>query len=109
MGLRIDRFDDVIRLRMDSPGSRAVNLDVSAYVVHGVLIDTGFHRVRRPLMEAVRSLGVEGAIVTHWHEAHAGNAAMLAAEGVPLSMRKETEAILRAPPDIQLYRRVVWG
>lgn len=107
--LRVERFGDVTRLRMSSPGSRAVALDVSAYVLGGVMIDTGFHRARRELLAAVRSLGVHGAIVTHWHEDHAGNVGLLAANGIPVVLRAETERTLRARPPIQLYRHVVWG
>src|SRR5689334_5965665 len=106
MGLIVERYDDVTRLRMSSPGSRAVGLDVSAYVFDGVMIDSGFHRVRDELREAVLSLGVRGAIITHWHEDHAGNVPMLAELRLPINMRADTDAILRARPNIQLYRRV---
>jgi glyoxylase-like metal-dependent hydrolase (beta-lactamase superfamily II) len=105
----MEQFGDVCRLRMTSVGSRLAGLDVSAYVVRRVMIDTGFHRSREELYAAATSLGVEGAIVTHWHEDHAGNVAMLARRGLPLSLRGDTEATLRARPRIQLYRRVVWG
>jgi glyoxylase-like metal-dependent hydrolase (beta-lactamase superfamily II) len=109
MALRLERYDDVVRLRLSSPGSRAVGLDVSAYVIRGIMVDAGFHRVRAAVSDAVRSLGVRGVIVTHWHEDHAGNVAMLADRGIPIVMRADTESTLRERPDIQLYRRVVWG
>jgi glyoxylase-like metal-dependent hydrolase (beta-lactamase superfamily II) len=73
------------------------------------MIDTGFHRARHVVLDAVRSLGVRGVIVTHWHEDHAGNVAMLADRGMPILMRPDTEATLRERPGIQLYRRVFWG
>jgi glyoxylase-like metal-dependent hydrolase (beta-lactamase superfamily II) len=104
-----ERFGDVVRVRLESLASRAVGLDVSTYIVRGVMIDTGFHRARASLLDAIGSLGVRAAIVTHWHEDHAGNVAMLASRGLPISMRAETETVLRERPDIQLYRRVVWG
>src|SRR5215212_2837996 len=107
--LRVEQFGDVRRLRMTSVGSRLAGLDVSAYVVRRAMIDTGFHRVREHLTAAATSLGVEGAVVTHWHEDHAGNVATLARRGMPLSLRPDTEATLRARPGLQLYRRVVWG
>jgi glyoxylase-like metal-dependent hydrolase (beta-lactamase superfamily II) len=94
---------------MHSIGSRAVGLDVSAYVIRGVMIDTGFHRARRELLRAVDELRVRGVVVTHWHEDHAGNAALLASRGMPLLMRRDTESTLRSLPFIRLYRRIVWG
>jgi glyoxylase-like metal-dependent hydrolase (beta-lactamase superfamily II) len=109
MGLVIERYGEVTRLRMTSVGSRAVGMDVSAYVFRGAMIDTGFYRARHELLNALQSLDVRGAILTHWHEDHAGNAAVLAGEGLPLSMRADTQAMLRSGPNIELYRRVVWG
>jgi glyoxylase-like metal-dependent hydrolase (beta-lactamase superfamily II) len=109
VSLVVEQYGAVRRLRMASLGSRAVGMDVSAYVLGDIMIDCGFHRARRELVEAMSSLGVRGAIVTHWHEDHAGNVAFLAAHGVPLMLRTDTGMILRQRPHIQLYRRVVWG
>lgn len=109
MPLIVERYGDVQRLRMSSLASRAAGLDVSAYVVRGVMIDTGFHHRRREMAGAVRSIGVVGAIVTHWHEDHAGNASLLARLGVPLSLRPDTAHTLRERPFTPLYRRAVWG
>ena len=107
--VRIERFDDVVRLRLQSVAGRAIGLDVSAYVIRGIMIDTGFHRAQRRVIEFVQSLGVRGGIVTHWHEDHAGNVAALAERGVPMLMRSDTEAVLRQRPPIQLYRHAFWG
>jgi glyoxylase-like metal-dependent hydrolase (beta-lactamase superfamily II) len=109
MTLGVERFGDVIRLRMTSAGSRMARMNVSAYVVRGVMIDTGFHRARRALLEAVRALGVRGAILTHWHEDHAGNVQALGEAGVAILAREDTLATLRARPWIRLYRRLIWG
>ena len=107
--LRVERYGEVTRLRMVSVAGRAIGIDVSAYVVRGVMIDTGFVRARDLLLQAVQALDVHAAIVTHWHEDHAGNVAALAARGTALLLRADTEAILRSFPRIELYRRVVWG
>jgi ribonuclease/clavin/mitogillin len=105
----VERFDDVLRLRLQSMAGRTIRLDVSAYVMRGIMIDTGFHHARRHVIDAVESLSVQGVIVTHWHEDHAGNVAVLAERGVAAILRPDTEAILRQRPPIQLYRRVFWG
>ena len=109
MTTRVEQFGDVRRLRMSSVGGRLVGIDVSAYVVRGVMIDTGFHRVRDEVTSAIASLDVEGVIVTHWHEDHAGNVAALARLGMPICLAPGTESTLRAQPEIQLYRRSIWG
>ena len=94
---------------MSSVASRALGLDVSAYVIRGAMIDTGFPAARRALLEGARAVGVRGAMVTHWHEDHAGNVEPLASLGVPIWMHADTEQRLRAPASLRLYRRLAWG
>ncbi len=109
MSLRIERHGDVIRIAMMSVGGRAIGLGVSAYVVNGVLIDSGFPRAERELLDAAREFGVHGVIITHWHEDHAGNIDAFAAAGVPVLVRDDTARIVERAAPIQLYRRAVWG
>jgi len=98
----------VVRLRLSSWRGRALGYDVSAYLLHGVLVDTGFPGVRAELLDVVRTLAPRGAVVTHWHEDHAGNVSGLAALRLPLRMHQRCEATLRARPPIRHYRRIVW-
>ncbi|MEP6619524.1 MAG: MBL fold metallo-hydrolase [bacterium] len=107
MSIGVER--DVLQLRASSWRGRAVGYDVSMFVLRGVLIDSAFPRVNREVMGAVGEIAPRGAIITHWHEDHAGNAAQLASEGVPLRMHAGCEATLRARPPIRAYRRIVWG
>ena len=99
----------VIRLRMSSWRGRAVGYEVNAYLLGGVLVDSGFPGVQRALLDAVRTLSPRGAVITHQHEDHAGNAPALARLGVPVLMHPGCEAVLRARPHIRAYRRLVWG
>lgn len=110
MSLRVELIEPgVTRLHMRSWQGRLAGYEVSAYVMGGVLVDTGAPRGWRDLQPAMRRLGVRGAIITHLHEDHAGNAAELAGMGVPLLMHPSAEAALRHPERIGLYRRIVWG
>ncbi|MEO6525489.1 MAG: MBL fold metallo-hydrolase [Gemmatimonadaceae bacterium] len=99
----------VERLQLGSWRGRAVGYDVSAYVIDGVLVDSGFPRAAPAVRKAVAGFAPRGVVITHWHEDHAGNAPLLAAMGLRISMHPECEAILRERPRIRLYRRVVWG
>lgn len=107
--ITIERFDDVTRIRMSSVGSRLARLDVSAYVVRGVVVDSGFPHMREELGAALAGERLEGAIITHWHEDHAGNVALLAERGIPLQLALDTLERLRARPPIRAYRRLAWG
>lgn len=110
MSLHVELIEPgVTRLHMGSWQGRLAGYEVSAYVLGGVLVDAGAPRGWPGLQPAVCELGVRGAIITHLHEDHAGNAAELAAMGVPLLLHPAAEAALRRPERIGLYRRIVWG
>ena len=107
--IEIQRFGDVERIRLASWGSRIAGMDVSAYLVDGVLVDSGFPRARQALGRFLDERTVVGAMLTHYHEDHAGNAELLASRGIPLLMHAITHQRLSAPTAIRAYRRIVWG
>jgi ribonuclease/clavin/mitogillin len=110
MTVRIETVEpDVLRVHCRTLRGTAVGYDVSAYLMRGVLVDTGFARVRDEVMGAVRELSPRGAVVTHWHEDHAGNAPAFVAAGIPVCLHPRCEAILRERPHIALYRSLIWG
>ena len=107
--LREERHDDVIRLEFATRWSRAMGLTVSTYAVRGALVDTAFHDVRAELGAWIDARRPDGAIITHYHEDHAGNVELLAARGIPMWISPATLAKVRAPEPILWYRRVCWG
>ena len=110
MTLQVERVSpDVLRLRMRSWAGALAGYEVSAYLTRGVLIDTGIAHAGHALLATVAALAPRGVIVTHWHEDHSGNAAALAARGVPMLMHEECERALRVRPAIAAYRLAVWG
>jgi len=106
--IELTRFDDVLRIRMWTRRSALVGYDVSAYLVRGILVDTGLRHVREELERALSELRPRGVIVTHWHEDHAGNAPTLAAD-YPMWMSEYTERKLRERQQVKLYRHFTWG
>jgi ribonuclease/clavin/mitogillin len=109
--LRIEQYGDVTRVHMTTWRGRLVGYDVSAYLTRDVLVDTGFAHVSGDFSRFLDVTKVRGVIVTHWHEDHAGNAALTAARGVPLAIAPETLAQLAgsAAASVRFYRRFVWG
>jgi len=107
--IEVLRHDDVQRIRMWTRRSTMVGYDVSAYLVDGILIDTGFSNVCGELERVLRELRPRGVIVTHWHEDHAGNAPMLAASRMPMWTGEYTEDKLRERPHLKPYRHWTWG
>ena len=99
----VTQHDDITRLRMWTRRSAAVGYDVSAYLVRGVLVDSGFRHVASDLERALADRRPRGVIVTHWHEDHAGNAPQLATT-LPMWMAQYTERKLREHQQVKLYR-----
>lgn len=107
--IEVGESHGVTRIHMWSRRSRLVGYTVSAFLLDGVLIDTGFPAARLDLARVLDELHPRGAIVTHHHEDHAGNLALLDARGIPVAVPAETRAIVRAGDDAGLYRRFAWG
>lgn len=99
----------VTELRMSTWRSRVTGYAVSAYMVDGILVDTGFPRVGDELAAVLERQPVRGVFVTHGHEDHAGNAARLARAGLPLSISDATREELDHTAAMQFYRRFNWG
>jgi glyoxylase-like metal-dependent hydrolase (beta-lactamase superfamily II) len=83
---------------------------VNAYLVDGLLIDTGCPATAAELVAWCRERDVRQAINTHHHEDHAGgNYALQKALGLPIAAPPEAVPLLADPCRLQPYRRIVWG
>lgn len=83
--------------------------EVNAYLVRGVLVDTGFPAMGHDLSAWLTGARPDGVLVTHHHEDHAGNVGRLAALGVPVGLSPLTLARIVHPEPIGWYRRLCWG
>jgi glyoxylase-like metal-dependent hydrolase (beta-lactamase superfamily II) len=100
---------EVRRAVMWTRRSRAVGYEVSAYLVDGVLIDTGFPGVAREVGALLDRVRPRGVILTHYHEDHAGNLPEVARRAIPVAASPMTLAAVRVGEHAGLYRRMVWG
>jgi glyoxylase-like metal-dependent hydrolase (beta-lactamase superfamily II) len=107
--IRVERQGDVIRLEMTRTPNRIVGINVSAFVVRGVLIDSGFPAIGGELGAYLAQSMPRGAFITHSHEDHAGNVDRLARLGVPLRIDDATLTVARSRQTLALYRRITWG
>ena len=109
IAISLEQHDDVTRVRLSHWRSRLAGYEVSAYLYHGVLIDSGFPAAAAAVTRLARERAVTAALVTHHHEDHSGGAPALAAAGIPLGMAPEVARLVAPGDPIPLYRRVVWG
>jgi glyoxylase-like metal-dependent hydrolase (beta-lactamase superfamily II) len=107
--LTIERHSDVTALHFSTWRSRTIDYGVRAFVIGDTLIDTGFPSVGGDLERWLDSATVTGAVVTHYHEDHAGNVERLARRGLAVAMAPTTEQHLRQLVPIGWYRRFCWG
>jgi ribonuclease/clavin/mitogillin len=83
---------------------------VEAYLVDGLLIDTGCPATASELVAWCRGRGIHQVVNTHHHEDHSGgDGALQRALGLPIAAPPQALPILADFPRLQLYRRVVWG
>jgi glyoxylase-like metal-dependent hydrolase (beta-lactamase superfamily II) len=102
--------DGVTGLRMSSRVTRASHLEVSAFLVGDILVDSGFAFVRPRLVEALESTEVAAICLTHHHEDHAGNCGTIArAHGCPVYLSRPAERWSEGVARLAPYRRVYWG
>lgn len=107
--IRTERHDDVTRFDMSTHRSRMAGLSVSAFLIRGVLIDCGFPAVAEEVGGLLLRERLDGVILTHFHEDHAGNVETVAQRGIPIAAHPDTLALVRAPRPLPLYRRFTWG
>ncbi len=83
---------------------------VAAFLVDGLLIDTGCHHTRDELAAALADRQVDLIVNTHHHEDHVGADRRLADErGLPVFASDKAVPLIARPPSVLPYQQVVWG
>lgn len=86
---------------------------VKAFLVDGLLIDTGPSILGREMLDTCRGYHLEQIVNTHHHEEHIGNNAVLQREfSLPIRAHREALPVIRQPQEnlrLSLYQRFVWG
>jgi glyoxylase-like metal-dependent hydrolase (beta-lactamase superfamily II) len=105
----VRQHDGVTEWRFSTRLSRATGFTASAYLTDdGVLMDSGIPGASAEFGALLGSTEVAGAMITHHHEDHAGNTALLAARDVPLWVAAATLPYLQTVAPIRAYRRYTW-
>lgn len=105
-----DLGNGVTMIRMQSRGTRRLGMQVCAYLVGDLLIDSGFAHIREPLLEALAGREIAAVCCTHSHEDHTGNCAAIAeAHGCTVYLRRAGELWDEGVRSLAPYRRAWWG
>ncbi len=83
---------------------------VNAYLVDGLLIDSGPPATAAEMIQWCRAHDVRQVVNTHHHEDHCGGNRLLQASlGLTVAAPRGALPFLRDPPRLAHYRRLVWG
>lgn len=108
--LQVREFGPVTSIRMSRSFLGRPIRWAYAYLVDGLLIDSGPPCTAKELVRALRARRLTQVVNTHQHEDHVGgSAAIKEAFGITPQAPAMTVPFLENPPRIHLYRRIVWG
>jgi len=116
--LEVTQFGDITRLRMGREvGDNAPLLEgkevyywTAAYLVDGLLIDTGCSYTVEELAQFLEGKHLKFAINTHFHEDHiAANSVLQKKFGLKIYASRESIPLIKKMPKLPQYQEIVWG
>ncbi len=85
-------------------------MTVNCYVVGDILIDTGQSHMSRAVLDIVKAHKISAVLLTHHHEDHSGNAAVIKkAFDIPIQAHSLTIDKMKDSYKIFPYQHWVWG
>ena len=108
--IEVDRFGDVTRIKMGRECEGRVLYWTAAYLVDGLLIDTGCAHTSGELIAFLEGQTLNAAVNTHHHEDHVGaNHRLQQHFGIPIMASRESAPFIAQSPRLLPYQELVWG
>lgn len=81
-----------------------------AYLLEGLLIDTGHPNIKKEFLAQLRSERIDKCVLTHHHEDHSGNAESIRKmSGAKIYGSPRCAEILKNPPKVSPIQYITWG
>jgi glyoxylase-like metal-dependent hydrolase (beta-lactamase superfamily II) len=108
--IEISDYGEVRQIKLASEFQGKPYYWVSAYLVDGLLIDTGCSRALPDFSDFLRDQKIDLVVNTHSHEDHIGaNSLVEKMIGCPIYACEKAIPKIKAPPAIPWYRDQTWG
>lgn len=107
---KVNKHDEITRIVMGSKVNGRIIFTVSAYLVDGLLIDTGSHNTRWELVDYLSNRNIAIAVNTHHHVDHIGaNKLIMERLRTPVFASKGCVPIIARKQDIFPFQEELWG
>jgi glyoxylase-like metal-dependent hydrolase (beta-lactamase superfamily II) len=103
-------FEQVTQIKMSREVDGKPIYWVAAYLVDGLLIDTGCSYTSRELLAFLEGMNVTRAVNTHFHEDHVGgNGDIIDGLGIEIYAHPDSVPLIAKRPELYPYQEMVWG
>ncbi len=108
--LEVDKIEDVTQIKMcHLVGGQALYW-VAAYLVDGLLIDTGCRHTEEELVKYLDSQELSLVVNTHHHEDHVGaNLKLQEKRGLTVYAHRDAAPLIAQVPELAPYQQTIWG
>lgn len=111
---RLENFGPTKRLTMARSFAGKIFYHCHAYLIDRLLIDTGCPCALRPFQQFLDNEKIDRAVITHYHEDHAGNVISLNLSGIPVfappsSISRIEQGVVNQPNKDLPYALLIWG
>lgn len=107
---KVDKYNEIIRIMMGSKVNGRILYSVAAYLIDGLLIDSGCHNTRWKLVNYLATQNISLVVNTHHHVDHiGGNKLIMEKLKVNVFASQESLPIIAQKQNIFSYREKLWG
>jgi len=108
--IEISEFEEVTCIKMSIEAEGRPVYWVAAYLVDGLLIDTGGARTAPELVGFLENRRLDLVVNTHYHEDHIGaNKLITERYGVQIFAHPDSVPLINRVPELRPYQEYVWG
>ncbi len=107
--IEINKFEEITQIKMSLELDGRPLYWTAAYLIDGLLIDTGPSYTVEELINFLKGQNLKFAVNTHWHEDHIGANKLLQQSGVQIFAHRDSIPLISQPLNLPPYREWVWG